>query len=119
MSLSNYRKIKVSSLFIIPVCILLLNTSTVMMGYYGLIKYFIVALFVFAGRYKHRGINLRNGTAVKYGWLVCVLFFWISVIFSVNRTETISYCITLTIFSLFVFCDFDDTFFDRLFTFFV
>lgn len=108
-------KIKISSLLYIPIIILILNTTTRMMRYYGLLKWmlgFLCITLIMLKVMQGKKINRLSGENKL--WLICVLFMWISSIYSINPDDTISYCSTITIYSLILFVSIQPKFFLKL-----
>ncbi len=98
------RTVPISYILILPLLILIPNTSTILMGMSTPLKWFIpfFMLFIFIVRAaKNKKINLTYTPEVKL-WLLCILFLWAGVLYSLDKNATIDYCITLSIYSLFL-----------------
>lgn len=107
-------KIKISSLLLLPLCILLLNTSTIIMRYYSALKYWIVVVFalgVLVSGQKRLGNTKSKET--RY-WLLCLGIMWASSLYSFSRSSTISYCVSATIYTLLLLWNLRKDFFEKL-----
>ena len=99
------RSIPFNYILILPLCILLLNTHTVIMGTYSLLKWFILACFlayVASLALRRKKTELFKPLEVNL-WLVCIIYLFFGVVYSVDKDATLDYCITVAVYSIFLF----------------
>ena len=102
--ISIKKTIPISYILILPLCIIIPNTVTILMGLYAPIRWFIpfYTLFIFIIRAaKNKKVNLTYTPEVGL-WAFCLLFLWAGVLYSVDKNATMDYCITLSIYSIFL-----------------
>ena len=113
--MKEISKVRISSLLLLPLCILLLNTSTIIMRYYNALKYWILIVFVL-GVIISAGKNILSNAKtkeVRY-WLLCLALMWGSSIYSFSRASTVSFCISATIYTLLLLWNLRKEFFVKL-----
>ncbi|MGN1130213.1 MAG: hypothetical protein ACI4Q8_02585, partial [Ruminococcus sp.] len=115
--ISIKNSIPISYILLLPLCIVIPNTTTILMGFYTPIKWFMLfcLLFIFIIRAATNKKISLNFTPEVSLWVFCLLFLWAGVLYSVDKNATMDYCITLSIYSMFLIARLGVNFYSMLY----
>lgn len=115
MKLHNKWTLNLSTLLLLPLCILIMNTTTVIMRYSKLFFYlilFLLVLILILRLQKLKGIGTISGNQKL--WLICIGYAWCGMLYSKDYATTFEFCRPLTVYSLFAFILFSSNYYTRL-----
>lgn len=115
--ISIKQTIPISYILLLPLCIVIPNTNSILMGLYTPIKWFLLfcLLFIFIIRAAvNKKISLTFTPEISL-WAFCLLFLWAGVLYSVDKNATLDYCITLSIYSMFLIAGLGVNFYSMLY----
>lgn len=111
------KSIPFSYILILPLCILLLNTHTIIMGVYVWLKWFILACFLgycVSLALRQKKARLKQPLEVNL-WIVCVIYLWCGLIYSIDKSSTMDYCISVTVYSILLIWNLEIKFYEALY----
>lgn len=105
-------------LLILPIVILVLNTYSILLRYYGGLKWVIgglilVCIFLHSDmtRFQVSKTQMKSNAA----WFVCILYLWLGVLYSSDRASTITHCTLISIYSMILMLRKPKRFYQKLF----
>lgn len=111
-------KVTMLDLIKILLCLQMWNTYTKLLGYSNLFRwgmiFCILIQVVFVRGYILNHTNFSRGQKV---WIFLLCYFWLGMIYSLNRESTMAYCISITTASIFMFIVFKTKFYEKCFDF--
>lgn len=111
------KSIPFSYILILPLCILLINSHTILLGIYAWLKWSVLACFLIycvSLIIRQKKTKLLKPLEINL-WLLCVIYLWCGLIYSIDKSSTIDYCISVTIYSVLLIWNLEIRFYEALY----